>query len=295
MDPTISLIDPPVALERPADQSLAVVMASPHSGRFYPDAFMAASRLDAQAIRKSEDSFVDEIFSPAVMRGAPLLSALFPRAYCDVNREPYELDPSMFTDAIPPHANTRSLRVAGGLGTIARVVSSGEEIYQEKLPFAEADRRIRRYYRPYHGALAELVDQTMARFGTCLVLDCHSMPSTALPRDRRRRPERPDIVLGDRFATSCARSLTDLADEFLTARGYRVTRNAPYAGGFCTSHYGRPAIGLHALQIEINRALYMDERRFLRLPRIVDLASDMADLVEVLGVSEARDVPEAAE
>lgn len=289
------LVDPAFRILPGREPRTPVVMASPHSGRQYHDRFLAASRLDPQAIRKSEDSFVDEIFEPSTGRGAPLLAAEFPRAYCDVNREPYELDPAMFSGPLPGHANTRSLRVAGGLGTVPRVVASGENIYRGKLPVGEAERRIRHYYRPYHAALAELVDETMARFGTCLVLDCHSMPSSALPRDRRRRPDRPDIVLGDRFGTSCTRYLTDLADQFLTARGYRVTRNAPYAGGFCTTHYGRPGMGLHALQIEINRALYMDERRFRRLPRLLDLSRDMADLVEVLGAAEQWDTAQAAE
>lgn len=289
------LIDPPYLVHGPAVPALPVVLASPHSGQRYPSALLDASRLDARAIRKSEDSFVDEIFMQACLRGAPMLAAEFPRAYCDVNREPYELDPSMFEGDLPAHANTRSLRVAGGLGTVPRVVANGENIYRAKLPVREAERRIRHYYRPYHAALAGLVDRTMALFDTCLVLDCHSMPSAALPRDRRRRPERADIVLGDRFATSCTRLITDLADEFLTARGYRVTRNAPYAGGFCTTHYGRPATGLHALQIEINRALYMDERRFRRLPRMRRIADDMADLVEVLGQAENWDLAVAAE
>jgi len=289
------LIDPPFTVHGAAQPETPVVLASPHSGRQYPDAFLSASRLDARSIRKSEDSFVDEIFMLATSRGAPLLAAEFPRAYCDVNREPYELDPSMFEGNLPAHANTRSLRVAGGLGTVPRVVANSENIYRGKLPVTEAERRIRHYYHPYHAALAELVDRAMARFDICLVLDCHSMPSAALPRDRRRRPEQPDIVLGDRFATSCARELTDLADEFLTARGYRVTRNAPYAGGFCTTHYGRPATGLHAMQIEINRALYMDERRFRRLPALTGIAADMADLVEVLSQAVGRDLSAAAE
>lgn len=289
------LIDPPFLVHGNDEPELPIVLASPHSGRRYPDALLAASRLDARSIRKSEDSFVDEIFMPATRRGVQMLAAEFPRAYCDVNREPYELDPAMFDGDLPAHANTRSLRVAGGLGTVPRVVANGENIYREKLPVREAERRIRHYYRPYHAALADLVDRVMARFGSCLVLDCHSMPSAALPRDRRRRPDRPDIVLGDRFATSCTRVLTDLADEFLSARGYRVTRNAPYAGGFCTTHYGRPATGLHALQIEINRALYMDERRFARLARMDRVADDMADLVDVLGRAEGWDLSMAAE
>ncbi|PJK29981.1 N-formylglutamate amidohydrolase [Minwuia thermotolerans] len=295
IDPSHSLIDPPVDARLPDVQTMPVVLASPHSGSTYPPEFLAASRLDRHAIRKSEDSFVDEIFMPASDRGAPLLRALFPRAYCDVNREPYELDPKMFSDALPAHANTSSLRVAGGLGTIARVVSSGEDIYHSKLSYAEAERRIRRYYRPYHDALSTMVQDTFASFGVCIIIDCHSMPSQALPTERRRAGERPDIVLGDRFGTSCARGLSDLAHEFLSARGYAVSRNAPYAGGFCTTHYGRPAAGLHALQIEINRAIYMDEARYRRLPRMTRLAGDLADMVEALSRIEGWSMRSAAE
>lgn len=288
IDPTLTLIDPPVEVLQPAEQALPVVLASPHSGDRYPPEFLAASRLDPLAIRKSEDSFVDEIFAPAAALGAPLIRALFPRAYCDVNREPYELDPAMFEDDLPPHANTSSIRVAGGLGTIARVVSNGEDIYRGKLTYAEAERRIRRYYRPYHAALTELVERTLDRFGYCIVVDCHSMPSVATPLERARPGERPDIVLGDRFGTSCARALTDAVDAALCRMGYRVGRNAPYAGGFTTSHYGRPGIGLHALQIEINRSLYMDERRFQRLPALERLALDMATMLQrIVGVGPA--------
>ena len=280
IDPRLALIDPPVAIHRPAQQCLPVVLTSPHSGRHYPLPFQAASRLDALALRKSEDSFVDEIFMAATRLGAPLLRARFPRAYCDVNREPYELDPTMFDDDLPAHANTSSVRVAGGLGTIARVVAGGEDIYRGKLPYAEAERRIRHYYRPYHAALAELVDLTVERFGQCILIDCHSMPSVALPAGGRRAGDRPDIVLGDRFGTSCHRDLTDRVEAELSALGYRVGRNAPYAGGFTTAHYGRPGSGLHALQIEINRALYMDEARFQRRATFSRISQDMANMVQ---------------
>ena len=279
IDSRLALIDPPVAIHRPARQTLPLVLTSPHSGRQYPPQFQAASRLDALALRKSEDSFVEEIFLAAARLGAPLLRARFPRAYCDVNREPYELDPTMFDDDLPAHANTSSVRVAGGLGTIARVVASGENIYRAKLPYAEAERRIRHYYRPYHAALAELVDATVEQFGQCILIDCHSMPSVALPAANRRARDRPDIVLGDRFGTACHRDLTDQVEAELTRLGYRVGRNAPYAGGFTTAHYGRPAAGLHALQIEINRAIYMDETSFTRLPELHRISQDMATMV----------------
>ncbi len=189
----------PVEVLAPVRQTVPFVYASPHSGSDYPADFVAASRLDPVTLRKSEDCFVDELFGAAPELGAPLLRALFPRAYCDPNREPYELDPAMFEDELPPHANTTSLRVAGGLGVIARVVSSGQEIYRDKLPYAEAERRIATLYRPYHGALADLLAATRARFGFAVLVDCHSMPSVGGPMDHDQGAIRPDIVLGDRF------------------------------------------------------------------------------------------------
>lgn len=289
IDPRLALINPPVDIHRRGPQTVPVILTSPHSGRHYPAPFQAASRLDPLALRKSEDSFVDEIFMPASRLGAPLLRARFPRAYCDVNREPYELDPTMFDDDLPPHANTSSVRVAGGLGTIARVVAGGEQIYRDKLQYAEAERRIRHYYRPYHAALTDLVDGTLGTFGQCFLIDCHSMPSVALPARSRRAGggvgDRPDIVLGDRFGTSCDRSLTDQVEAALTDLGYRVGRNAPYAGGFTTAHYGRPSVGLHALQIEINRALYMDENRLMRRPTLTRISEDMAKMLRRVIIS----------
>ena len=273
----------PVEVLAPVRQTVPFVYASPHSGSDYPADFVAASRLDPVTLRKSEDSFVDELFGAAPEIGAPLLRALFPRAYCDPNREPYELDPAMFEDELPPHANTTSLRVAGGLGVIARVVSSGQEIYGDKLPYAEAERRIATLYRPYHSALADLLAATCARFGFAVLIDCHSMPSVGGPMDRDQGAIRPDIVLGDRFGTACSASLTDAAEAMLRQAGFQVCCNNPYAGGFTTNHYGRPKDGLHALQIEVNRALYMDEVAFQRLAGLDALAAHMAALVRGLG------------
>lgn len=274
--------DAPIALHEPQSLTQPLVFASPHSGRNYPAAFLAASRLDAVQIRRSEDSFVDEIFETAPQHGAPLLCALFPRAYVDVNREPYELDPAMFADALPSFANTRSFRVAGGLGTIARVVCDGQEIYEGKLTFEEAEARLTRYYRPYHDALQGLLDRARERFGVAILIDCHSMPSVGGPMDEDRGARRTDIVLGDRFGASCAPALTHLVDEVLTGQGYRVRRNAPYAGGFTTERYGKPRKGVHALQIEINRALYMDEAAVARGEGLAKLRRHMDDLAIAL-------------
>lgn len=263
---------------QPSEQLMPVVFASPHSGSDYPAAFVESSRLDPITLRKSEDSFVDEIFAGAVAEGAPLLKALFPRAYVDPNREPFELDPAMFEDALPDYANTRSPRIAAGLGTIARVVANGEEIYRGKLAFAEALRRINALYRPYHDALAGLVEATRARFGLAVLIDCHSMPSVGGPMDEDAGRRRYDIVLGDCHGTSCASALTELVEDFLVAQGYQVVRNNPYAGGFTTRHYGSPAKRVHALQIEINRTLYMNEATITRGPHLPRVAAHMRAL-----------------
>jgi N-formylglutamate amidohydrolase len=267
---------------RPAEQSLPLVLASPHSGTLYPPDFLRASRLDDRALRKSEDAYVDEIFARAPSLGVPLLRACFPRAFLDANREAYELDPVMFADRLPPWANTRSARVAAGLGTIPRIVASGEEIYRTKLDLAEALARIDRFYHPYHAALSTLVEETRRRFGFCILLDCHSMPSSSGPPETGGRPQ-ADFVLGDCHGSACSPLLMDTADDHLRSLGYRVNRNTPYAGGFTTRHYGRPRTGRHALQIEINRALYMEEATYERKPHLETLARQMSDLVVRLG------------
>ncbi|HLI19892.1 MAG TPA: N-formylglutamate amidohydrolase [Stellaceae bacterium] len=263
-------------------QSTPLVLASPHSGTNYPPDLIAASRLDPLSLRRSEDSYVDELFGDAPALGSPLLKARFARAYLDPNREPFELDPAMFEDALPDFVNRHSPRVRVGLGTIARVVASGEEIYARKLRFAEAVQRIERLYRPYHRALAQLVEATRNRFGFYLLLDCHSMPSTTLPPRAGLGRGRVDIVLGDCHGTSCDPIVSDTAQRVLVDKGYAVVRNAPYAGGFTTTHYGKPADGGHCLQIEIGRGLYMDERSYERKPFFAQLAKDMRDLAAAL-------------
>src|SRR5579872_3858662 len=215
-------VDPPVEVARPAEQRGLLVCASPHSGSDYPAAFLAASRLDPLALRRSEDSFVDEIFGGALQLGAPLLKARFPRAYLDANREPYELDPAMFEDALPAYVNSRSPRVQVGLGTIARVVATGEEIYARKLRFPEAASRIERLYRPYHRALKQLVTATRERFGYYLLVDCHSMPSSIAQGERGAGRGRADIVLGDCHGTACHPLITETAHDLLRAKGYQV-------------------------------------------------------------------------
>jgi len=271
--------DPPFDIVRPERETLPFLFNSPHSGRTYPPAFLKASRLDAQALRRSEDAYVDELFAFVAELGAPLMRARFPRAYLDVNREPYELDPVMFEGRLPSHANTRSMRVAGGLGTIPRIVGDAQEIYARRLPAAEAMRRIEALYEPYHAGLRQLLWETHEAFGFAILFDCHSMPSTSFAGSEAPRA---DIVIGDRFGASCSRLLTDAVERELKGRGYRTLRNKPYAGGFITEHYGRPALGRHAIQIEICRSLYMDEATLRPHEGLARVCEDLRGLVLAL-------------
>jgi N-formylglutamate amidohydrolase len=243
----------------PAPPPTALVFASPHSGDIYPADMMAASKLTPEAIRGSEDAFVDRIIAGAPALGASVIRARLARAYIDLNRDPWELDPAMFEDELPEFAQSRSARVAAGLGTIARVAGEGRPIYARKLTFAEAKARIDLAHRPYHDALDRLLATARATHGVAILVDWHSMPAAAARGQRGRGGGPCDIVLGDRFGAACSPKLTGLVERELESMGYRVARNAPYAGGYTTEHYGRPARRTHALQIEINRALYMNE------------------------------------
>lgn len=259
-------------VREPEDQSIPFVLNSPHSGRRYPPSFLAQSRLDGLAIRRSEDHYVDELFLSAAGLGAPLLMAHFPRAFLDVNREPYELDPRMFDGTLPPYANISSIRVAGGLGTIPRLVAENMEIYHRRFPVAEALERIETIYKPYHACLRRLIARTHVQFGFAVLVDCHSMPGNVRVSGAQHRP---DFIIGDRYGTSASADLSRTAVNILEELGYTVARNKPYAGGFITEHYGRPARGLHALQIEINRSLYIDEARLEKKPHFEALAVDL--------------------
>jgi len=232
-----------------------IVFNSPHSGRNYPPRFLAMTRLDHLSIRQSEDAYVDELFIRAPHLGAPLLRAHFPRAYLDVNREPWELDPAMFVEPLSDRFNTNSPRVAAGLGTLAKVVAENKPIYRERLTLEDARMRIEGIYHPYHAALQNLLTEAASSFGVAVLIDCHSMPRLGRHGERAT----PDVVLGDRYGTTCAPALVDLAETVFAAAGLKVARNRPYAGGFCTRSYGRPQHGVHALQIEISRHLYMNE------------------------------------
>ena len=274
MSETNDELDPPFEIIEPAEWRGPVVFNSPHSGSVYPRAFLTASRLEVTALRRSEDSFVDELAFGVVERGYPLMRAHFPRCYVDVNREPYELDPRMFEGRLPSFANTRSMRVAGGLGTVARVVGDAQEIYGQRIPVDDAIRRIEGLYKPYHRALRRLFTRVHRDFGAAVLIDCHSMPSTAGSKDERPRA---DVVLGDRYGTSCVAAVVETVESTLRAQGYSV---------------------LHAIQLELNRALYMDERRFERSSSFARLAADLealADCLAAIPLQELRPYRAAAE
>jgi N-formylglutamate amidohydrolase len=284
-----SLAAPPAFdLARPSTLSTPLVFASPHSGRFYPPAMMAASVLDDAAIRRSEDAYVDALVGQAAAHGVPLIAARYARAYIDVNREPYELDPAMFEDELPAFACARTARVAAGLGSIARVVAEGQEIYRGKLTFGDAKARIEQVHRPYHVALQALLEETRTAFGTAILIDWHSMPSAATGGGAARAA---DFVLGDRFGAACSRRVTEVWERELNARGYRVARNAPYAGGHTTEFYGKPERGVHALQIEINRGLYLDERSLEPNKGFAGLERDLGAVFDKLAVQDWSRLP----
>ncbi|BDV34302.1 N-formylglutamate amidohydrolase [Methylocystis iwaonis] len=279
LDPELS---PPFQVIEPDELLSPLVFSSPHSGRVYPQRFLDAARLDALSLRRSEDAYVDELFESARSVGAPMLRALFPRAYLDLNREPYELDPKLFEGPLPQFANTRSLRVAAGLGTVPRVAADAREIYAGRISLDEGLRRIEALYKPYHAELRALVERAARRFGVAIVVDCHSMPSSgargASPLAGAEK-KRVDFVIGDRYGASVAPSVVDGVEARLSARGYNVQRNRPYAGGFITEHFGRPRAGWHALQIEVSRGLYMNEATLEKNDRFVSVAADLAEVV----------------
>ena len=282
----------PFRLLRPEQPRSPFLFASPHSGRRYPASLAAASRLDALMLRRSEDAFVDELFAEVTALGAPLLAAEFPRVFLDVNRGMGELDASMFAAPLGVAVDVPSARVTAGLGVIPRIVRDGAEIYRGKLAPQEARTRLELLYRPYHQALAALAAETRARFGAAVVVDCHSMPSGLAA---------PDIVLGDRYGASASPLLSRLAEEAFISEGFSVTRNAPYAGGHTTTLYGRVHEGVHALQIEINRGLYLDEERITKKPNFEALKLRLtAALTRIMKIDIAvlqplRKLPEAAE
>ena len=270
-------IEPPYVLIEPLRRTAPLIFTSPHSGRRYPPELLAQTRVGLLSLRRSEDAYVDELFASAAAHGAAVLSAAVARAYVDLNRDPAELDPDMFEEALPQA--TASARVQAGLGAIPRISGDGQALYRRKLCLADAEQRIAAVHRPYHAMLGNLVTETKAAFGCAVIVDCHSMPSSS------RGAHAPDIVLGDRFGASCHASVTALVEATLRRLGYRVARNSPFAGGHTTQSYGRPSAHVHALQIEINRALYVDERTLERTNGYARVRSDMGRLAETLSAA----------
>ena len=278
-DPALAgLMAEPFIVAKPKRQLAPFVFASPHSGRIYPRSFIERSPLDALSLRQSEDAFVEELFARAPAIGAPLIVAQFPRAFVDANRAANEIDPAMF-DAVPAlQMGQRTVRMAAGLGVIPRVVRDGLEIYRGPLAAREASFRLDNFYRPYHAALARLVQETKTRFGVAIVVDCHSMPSAARV---------PDIVIGDHYGEAASVELVAYVMDELRGLGFSVGYNAPYAGGYTTLTYGKPSHGLHALQIEIDRALYLDQSRIEKSVEFDGLAKKIGVLIERLMTADA--------
>lgn len=277
----------------PEKQTTSVVFASPHSGRDYPREFLAASILDELAIRSSEDAYVDHLFAPATEHGAPLLVAEVPRAYVDLNRSADEFDPAVIDGA---RRGSHNPRIASGLGVIPRVVSNGRAIYHGKITLADARRRIETSWRPYHGALQTQLDRTLRQFGEAVLIDCHSMPHEAVDSIARSGARRPDVVIGDRFGASATPEVVDRIEAAFRDAGLHVIRNAPFAGAFVTQHYGRPSRGVHAVQIEIDRALYLDEANIVPGPDYEDFRALLGGVIrDLAAIGRRRAVPLAAE
>ncbi len=279
-------------LHRPLRQTVPVVFASPHSGDEYPAAFLAGTTLDQRLIRSSEDAFVDRLFESAPGLGAPLLAAKVPRAFVDLNRAADELDPAVI-EGIGRSAHNP--RISSGLGVIPRVVAGGRAIYSGKLSHEDAQTRLRRYWHPYHDTLRQLIELTRDSFGQAVLIDCHSMPHEALDSHARPGHPRPDVVLGDRFGAAAGRDVVDRIEAALASAGLQVARNAPFAGAYVAQAYGRPSRRVHVVQVEIDRALYMDELRVEPLAGFGAFQRVIGSVVADICGSFGQAVPLAAE
>jgi N-formylglutamate amidohydrolase len=279
-------------IERPHRRETSVIFSSPHSGRDYTADFLKTTLLDARMIRSSEDAYVDELFATAPACGAPLISARVPRAYLDLNRAPDELDPALIEGiARSPH----NPRVSSGLGVIPRVVANGRHIYRGKLPLAEAEARISQVWHPYHAALRRLVDESHAQFGEAILIDCHSMPHEAIEAHARPSQPRPDVVLGDRFGAAAGRDVMESIEAAFASAGLRVVRNSPFAGAYITQAYGRPSRRQHVVQVEVDRALYLNEATIELKPDFAAFQAVIAGVVAEIASIGRLGVPLAAE
>lgn len=246
-----------IDIVRPEGAGAAVVYSLPHSGRYYPDSFIAEARLSGTALRLSEDAWVDDMVDLSPQSGVYGLVGRYARAFCDVNRNPLELDARLIRGELPKAALSLSARVKAGFGVVARRLSAEQDIYRHPLDMAEVQRRIDLIHRPYHMALQGLLREA-AQGGRVRLIDWHSMPSSALNHPSVTGP-RPDIVLGTLHGESSSESFVQQVRRHLEREGLRVGLNRPFAGGYIVETYGKPAGGIDALQIEINRAIYMNE------------------------------------
>ncbi|MEP4195130.1 MAG: N-formylglutamate amidohydrolase [Aliishimia sp.] len=277
---------------RPEHRTSCVTFASPHSGRDYGWSFLRSSILDSHTIRSSEDAFVDQLFESAPEFGCPLLTAGAPRAFVDLNRSADELDPAVIEGLRPQGHNPR---VASGLGVIPRVVANGRAIYRGKLSRPVADARIAQFWHPYHDMLQKLLDEAHVAFGQSVLIDCHSMPHEAMDGIARGGMQRPDVVLGDRFGAAASSDIVDQIESAFSSAGFVVTRNAPFAGAYITQAYGRPSRRQHAVQVEIDRSIYMNERLIRPNGDFENVQSRLRDVMaEVSSIGQDR-IPLAAE
>lgn len=242
---------------RPQGEGTNLVYSLPHSGRYYPDSFIAEARLSGTTLRLSEDAWVDDMVGLTSESGVYGLIGLYARAFCDVNRNPLELDARLIRGELPKAALSLSARVKAGFGVVARRLSADLDIYRQPLDMAEVSRRIDLIHRPYHAALQTLLREA-GRGGRVRLIDWHSMPSSALLHPSVNGM-RPDIVLGTLHGESSTDGFVQQVRRQLEKEGLRVGLNRPFAGGYIVEKYGRPSAGVDALQIEINRAIYMNE------------------------------------
>ncbi len=281
----LQVFDPPITIDRPVVPCGPLILASPHSGRVYPQALIDRSALDLKTLRQNEDAYIDDMLGFARHMDIPLLTARFPRCFVDVNRAVDEVPMSWKKPGDLPS----TARAEMGLGVIPTIIADKVPIYKRQLKASCVDDRLEHLYRPYHDALIQLITDAIKTFGQALLLDCHSMPGFTQMGQRR-----PDIVLGDRHGTSCYPETLARLEALFTAKGYSVARNYPYAGGYVTSHYGRPERNMEVIQIEINRDLYLNPVTMMRKTEYARLADDMKSICWDM-LPERRELPLAAE
>jgi len=282
---SLKAFKPPICIARPLQWRSGVIFASPHSGNIYPKSFVGRSALPRLSLRRNEDAFIDELFAPVIELGSPLLSAQFPRCFVDVNRAPDEVSQKWNASG-----GSASARANAGLGVIPTMLGETVSIYKKPLSVKAVKTRLQALYHPYHDALQDLITEASLQFGSALLIDCHSMPGFA-PMGSRR----PDIILGDRFGVSCHPETIARVETAFRRHDYSVSRNYPYAGGYVTSHYGKPDLGIEALQIEINRDLYLNPVTMSPKRGYDKLAKNLMAIIKDIIEGQAQDVLLAAQ